>query len=173
MTNAAPLHLTLHPTTESQFAAGRYLLGQAMGLRLTALGLVVLPFALALACGLLMAYAVNVTLDDGGLVALYASIGAIFGNMAALYLFGRHYRSLLAASALQKAPASVTLSADGVTLGSGALLAWSAVTAVTRWKGLTLLQFSPVDALVIPDANLPPGMTPEALSARIAQWRQA
>lgn len=171
MTDAPPIQLILHPTTESQFAGGRYLMGRAMGVT-RKLGFIALPVVFAAPCGLLMTHLVDLPLDLGGLVTLYACIGAIFGNLLAQYLWGRRYRSHHATSALQKAPVPLVLSAEGVALQPRHPLPWSTVTAINRCKDFTLLQFSPVDAMVIRDADLPPGMTPEALSTRIAEWRQ-
>lgn len=80
--------------------------------------------------------------------------------------------SQFATSALRRVPVPILLSDDGLTPQPHAPLPWSKITQVSRWKEMTLVQFSPVDAIVIRDADLPPGLTPAGLAARIAAWQQ-
>jgi hypothetical protein len=51
-------------------------------------------------------------------------------------------------------------------------LAWAGVDAIAAVRGATVLR-SGVGMLAIPDAALPPGLTPVAFRARLEAWRSA
>jgi hypothetical protein len=171
MTDAPPIHLTLHPTNESQFAGGRYLASRTLG-PAGRLAFLIVPLVIAFAFGLGMTHQIGIALADGGLIALYTCLGGIAGVMITQTDWSRRYARLFAASALRKAPVPVILSAEGLSLQTRAPLPWSTLFQVSRWKDITLVQYSPVDAIVIRDADLPEGLTPADLAARIAGWQQ-
>ena len=104
------------------------------------------------------------------------SVASALGAWLALILYqnwtAHLVRRELSRSALRRAPISAILSRDGLSCGPETL-PWSAVSATERWKDSTLLRFSRLDALLIPDADLPPGETPQTLAARIAEWKSA
>jgi hypothetical protein len=77
---------------------------------------------------------------------------------------------LFVTSGLRSQPAPETQEATGLAFHSRAI-DWSAITATARRQGCTLLHFSPVDALVTPDADPPWDETPQTLAARVAAWK--
>jgi hypothetical protein len=170
MTDAPPLHLTLHPTNESQFAGGRYLVGRSLGL-LGRLAFLLVPLATTFALGLWMSWMQGLPLSDGGVIVLYSFIGGAAGLMATQFLWARRYTRQYAQSAMRTAPVPISLSAKGLAFDPRPPLPWSTVTEISRWKDFTLVQFSPVDAIVIRDADLPEGLTHPSLAARIAAWK--
>lgn len=170
MTGAPPLHLTLHPTNESQFAGGRYLVGRSLG-PLGRLAFLVVPLATTFALGLWMSWMQGLPLPVGGLIVLYGFIGGAAGLMATQVLWSRRYTRQYAQSAMRTAPVPVLLSSEGLAFEPRTPLPWSTVTEISRWKDFTLVQYSPVDALIIRDADLPAGLTPQALADRIASWK--
>ncbi len=171
MTDDLPIHLTLHPTNETQFAGGRYLASRSLG-RLGRLAFLVVPLITAFAFGLGMTHLMGIRLTDGGLIALYTFLGGAVGVIVTQVLWSRRYARLFAASALRRAPVPVILSAEGLALQQRDPLPWSALSRVSRWKDITLIQYSAVDAIVIRDADLPDGLAPADLASRIAGWQQ-
>lgn len=129
-----------------------------------------IPTPLAFAGGLGVAWLMGYPLGAAGLVAIYTALGGAIGTALALRLHGRRYRRLFARSTLRAQSVPVTLSEAGLAFGPRDL-PWTAIGAVSRWRQATLLHFSAVDALVIPDRDLPPDLPPAALTAQVNGWR--
>jgi hypothetical protein len=91
-------------------------------------------------------------------------------EMFASKVASRRYIHHLRASALRQRAVQATLTAQGLTI-EAAPHSWNAIKEVRRLQNMTLLLFSPVDAFVIRDADLPDDITPESLSALISEWR--
>ncbi len=81
----------------------------------------------------------------------------------------RRARRDLAGSALRNTPMTATFSSEGLILRTGPIPLAGATTL--RWHDGTIVQFSALDGLLIPDADLPSDLSPEALAARIAGWK--
>ncbi|NJS40363.1 MAG: hypothetical protein HC783_16705 [Rhodobacteraceae bacterium] len=113
---------------------------------------------------------VGVSLFEAALVGSYGFIGAAIGFVLVRRSLGRRTMSIQATSALRQRAAGIELGPEGVTLAARTL-PWADVSQLARWKDCTLVHFSAADALVIPDAALPPGTSPEALATRIAAWK--
>ena len=117
---------------------------------------------LALLIGRDPVYAISVaTLAIGGLM-----VAQQLGNR----IVRRRYTAALATSAFRNRPSPATLSQSGLRLEAREF-PWSEITALTRWNGMTLLHFSPVDAITVLDTDLPNGETPQTLAAQIAEWK--
>lgn len=104
-----------------------------------------------------------------------AAIGAIASGVSLLVLnhvhvlAGRRFRRELRGSIFRTQPTEVVLSAEGLRV-EAATYAWSGIPEVRRDGTTTFLMFTPVDAYIIRDADLPDGLSPEAMVARIAAW---
>jgi hypothetical protein len=129
-----------------------------------------LPLPLAFAFGLGMAHLNGQPLGGAALVVLYSFLGGFLGLILANRLFARRYKQLFTASSLRQKPCPVILSEVGLTFEPRQLL-WSDIQGTARWRDNTLLHFSAVDALVIPDRDLPQVLSWEALAAQIEKWR--
>ena len=162
--------LTLSTAPEERLAASTAMLDRVTGVerRLLVVG-IPLPFALVGALGI--AWVMAYPLVEAAIVALYTVLMGLIGMIIAARLQARRVGALFSASTLMRLAQPVRLSETGVGL-EARHLPWSAITGQSRWKQTTLLHFSAVDALVIPDRDLPVGMTAEALQAQVAKWRQ-
>jgi hypothetical protein len=130
-----------------------------------------IPFGAALGVGAGAAALMGLPADVGFMVASYAGLGSFF---AALVMGLRHRGQLAAvmrASPLRALPYEVVLSAQGV-VRSGRHYPWSVFTGVAVLPGLTVLQFSTVEGVIVPDKELPNGMTAQAARTQINQWRK-
>ncbi|MGB4827962.1 MAG: YcxB family protein [Paracoccaceae bacterium] len=129
---------------------------------------------LVFAVGLICALMVGSLLDVPANKAFFIALTTFYTTLLALWLGSRatqrRYFRLLEDSACRMRPTPVSLSAEGLRMEPRAF-PWSDIIAVTRWNDMTLLQFSPVDAIIIPDADLPAGETPETLATRITTWK--
>lgn len=161
--------LRLSASTDELLAASTAMLDRAAWWERRLMFLAI-PTPLAFAGGLGIAWLMGYPLGAAGLVAIYTSLGGAIGTALALRLHGRRYRHLFARSTLRAQPVPVTLSETGLAFGPRDL-PWTTVGAVSRWRHATLLHFSAVDALVIPDRDLPPDLSPDALRARVDGWR--
>jgi len=80
------------------------------------------------------------------------------------------------AAPIRQGTRSVVLSADGISSPSSLIVGvmrWSDITDVAEQSDLTLLLFSPIEYIPLPDAGLPEGLTRAALLTQIASWRDA
>jgi hypothetical protein len=84
----------------------------------------------------------------------------------------RYLASRQTAPIRNRASTTLRLDATGIT-ADGARIAWAEVIEVLHLKGATVLLVLPDSGLPIPDAALPPGLSPEALAARITDWKSA
>ncbi|HMS95636.1 MAG TPA: hypothetical protein PKA03_10520 [Tabrizicola sp.] len=133
--------------------------------------IIAIPVPLALALGVGIALIEGRPLGPAFLVSLYTILGGYFGLIVASRLFMWRLKVQFSASTLKRQPCPVTLSEAGVTFEIRHL-PWSATLGTTRWKNNTLLHFSAIDALLIPDRDLPTGVTPALLSDQILAWRK-
>jgi hypothetical protein len=162
------VRMTLTTSPDERLDASAAMLGRVIGVerRLIILGIAI---PLALAGGMGIAGLMGYPLVAAGIVALYTLVGGMIGMSIAYRLQARRIRSLFSASNLLSKSQSVSLSETGLCL-EARTLPWSAITAQSRCKNTTLLQFSSTDALVIPDRDLPVGLSPEDLQAQVAKW---
>jgi hypothetical protein len=134
--------------------------------RLVVLGL---PLPLALGSGIGVAWLMGDPLGAAGLVALYTVLGGLIGTIIGSRFLARRYRGLYATSTLAARAQPVSLSDEGLCL-QARRLPWSDISGQSRWKQATLLHFSAVDALVIPDRDLPADLSLEDFQAQVAKW---
>jgi hypothetical protein len=127
------------------------------------------PILLALLCGLGVAMLMGHSLVLAGGIALWTIGGGMIGMSVASQLHGRRVRTLYSESSLFSRPQLVSLTEEGVFFESRSL-PWDAITAQSRFKSATLLHFSSTEALIIPDRDLPWGVPPQELQARVAEW---
>ena len=108
--------------------------------------------------------------------ALFVAAVTLFAVALAWHLLARAFArgqiASIASSALHALPSGVVLSAKGIALDARQFR-WDQTCGTTRLPGATLVDFSALSALVIPDTALPPGLTPEALATQIAAWKSA
>ena len=84
---------------------------------------------------------------------------------------------VLAASATalhRTGPRTIVLDREGLSLTSNGYRSqvdWPTITGVIVADGCTLLLTSPVEFIPIPDASLPPDLSPDTFRARITRWR--
>lgn len=162
------LHLVLSVPPTRLLDAGQAMARRFHGLKTRVL-LALTLFTAGLTSGLIIAYVFGVPWLVAALISVYALLGAILATALFQRLSARRYRAVFATSTLRQQAVPVTLSDAGITFGVRAL-PWSAVTHAARWQDCTLVHFSPVDALVIPDAALGE-LPPETLATRIADWK--
>lgn len=162
------LSLTLTTSPDEQLDASAALMarGTRLKARLIILGAV---FPLALAFGLGIATLLGYPLVAATIVALYTVIGGLIGLGVALRWQARRIRTIFASSSLLQREKPVSLSEGGVRFDARQF-PWTAITDQSRWNEATLLHFSTLDALVIPDRDLPAGLSPEDLQAQVAKW---
>lgn len=160
--------LTLTTSPQERMAASSAMLDRVTWAerRLILLGI---PVPLALGSGVGLAWAMGYPMGAAGLVALYTLLGGLIGTILASRLQVRRFRALYASSTLAARAQPVALSDEGLSL-EARLLPWSGIAGQSRWKDTTLLHFSTVDALMIPDRDLPSGVTPGDLQAQVAKW---
>jgi len=168
MTN--PISLTINLPPAQAIAAGQAMASRKMGPlgRLSVMMLAPLAGGMIVVLGL--AWLMGERLDAAALLFLYAYFGIMAGLIIAQRIWGRRYARLYGRSQMRNLPAPITLDDSGITFHPRHL-PWDAVSKTARWKDCTLVHFSSVDALAIPDADLPTGETPETLAARIAKWK--
>lgn len=66
--------------------------------------------------------------------------------------------------------ADIALTPEGLRL-EAQLIPWDVGHGTSRMPGGTVLHLGVIDRLVIPDADLPPNLTPEDLAAYVQRWR--
>ncbi len=128
------------------------------------------PLVGALILASSIGWLVGVDLFEAALIGGYGFIGAAIGFILVRRSLGRRTMGIQATSALRRRAAGIELGPEGVTLAARTL-PWAEVSWLARWKDCTLVHFSAADALVIPDAALPSGVTHDVLAARIAAWK--
>ena len=165
-----PLGLTITLPPAKAMAAGNYMLQRHLGPmgRLTVMMLAPLAGGMIVVLG--VAWLFGDSLAEAAIICLYAYFGIIFGLVIAQKIWMRRYGRMLFGSPMRNLPAPITMDDSGITFHPRHL-PWGAVSTIARWKDCTLLHFSSVDALAIPDTDLPPGETPDSFAARIADWK--
>jgi hypothetical protein len=162
-------HLTIALPPERQIAVGNILTSRYLGGGGRLLVLLV-PLGFCLAFGLGITWFNGSHLMDGHLIATYGFIGAVIGLVLMQRLSARRYARVLGTSANRTKPAMVSLAQAGIRFRASDL-PWDAVSQTGQWQDCTLIQFSALDALVIPDADLPDDLSPAAFAAHIADWK--
>ena len=130
------------------------------------------PLPMTLVFGVGIALFLGQPLGEAARVALYTCIGGLIGLLLANRVFARRYGREFAASSLRWQPLKVSLSDSGVTSEARQVL-WSSISGTMRRKNSTLLHLLAVDALLIPDRDLPSGLSADDLAKRITEWRAA
>ena len=132
-----------------------------------------LPLAGAVALGVLAGTLfLNQPWDRAALVAGYAGLGSFVTALLMGYRNRIAVARLLQSSPLRQEPYEVTVSDQAVNR-NGRLYPWSVFTGVFILPGMTVLQFSPLEGIPLPDRELPEGLSPEALRTHIEHWRKA
>ncbi len=123
-----------------------------------------------ISCGCAMAMLARLPIEIGFAV----SMAALFGTMVALQIANRLYapslHRLQSGDWRWRQGAEITLTPQGLVI-EAKLFPWDAGEGTSRMPGVTVLHLGVIDAIAVPDADLPPGLTPEALAARIEGWR--
>ena len=168
MTDPISLTITLPPA--QALAAGQEMASRQLGPmgRLSVMMLAPLGGGMITVLGL--AWMMGERLETAALFCLYAYFGIMAGLIIAQRIWGRRYGRIYASSQMRKLPAPITMDDSGITFHPRHL-PWATVSKTARWKDCTLVHFSSVDALAIPDTDLPMGETPESFAARIAKWK--
>jgi hypothetical protein len=166
------IHLCFDIRNYNEAAINARLLHRNHG-RIKSVGFFVIPLAFAVIIGIAAGRLfLNMRWDHAAMVAGYAALGYFFTAL----VMGLRNRAIIARllqnSPLRAMPYSVTLSAQGVDR-SGRLYPWAVFTGVATLPGLTVLQFSPLEGIPLPDKELPAGSTPDSLRTQIDQWRKA
>ena len=168
MTSALDLTITLPPAKAVK--AGVYLQQRHLG----PLGRLAVMMLAPLAGGALFAFGFAWLIGESwltaGIIGLYTYFGITIGFVVAQNIWFRRQRHLLTRSQMRNLPSPITMDDSGITFHPRHL-PWDAVSTTARWKDCTLVHFTAIDALAIPDTDLPPGETPETFAARIAQWK--
>lgn len=142
--------------------------------QLGALGRVLVMMLAPLAGGMIvvlgMAWMIGERLEQAAIICLYAYFGIMFGMILAQKIWARRYGRLYASSQMRNLASPITMDDSGITF-QPRHLPWGAVSTTARWKDCTLVHFSSIDALAIPDADLPLGQTPTTFAAPIAEWK--
>ena len=123
-----------------------------------------------LAGGLAVAAANGVPLSGATLVSVFTMLGAFLGHAVVRRMGIRHQQETLAGSSALGKPRGMEFDETGVTL-SERHFPWTGFVGVQRWKEATLLMSSGADGFLIPDRDLPSGMTAEHLKRMIEGWR--
>lgn len=165
------LNLTTTATADEILGMSQVLAHRALG-KARILLLYVLILIGGAAFGQAIAWLAGIAPIDAFLVSIYAVMGAILTFFVASHQNRKAYSRMLHTSAFRQSACPITFSNEGL-LYERRPLPWSAVTKVGRWKSCTLLHFSPADALVIPDRDLPASETPESFAARVEEWRKS
>ena len=163
--------LKLRLSTDTRIGLLRHLGRRALGSRFR-LARLLLPDVAGVAAALGLSAARGLPLMDGLLLAFATLVGLNLANHALGLIYLPRFRKELASSALTSRPVSVHLSALGLSTEAHTY-DWRDVVGITRFNGLTLVNFSTADCIPIPDGDLPAGVTPELLAARIAVWKAA
>ncbi len=141
--------------------------------RLRLMGQMAAVVTCAVAGGVTIAWLIGQqSLADAGLISLYAVIGGVIGLFITSRWLSHRLSRTLAASPLRGASVKVVLSDAGITPAPRSLR-WADIIDVQRHKAETLILLSPIEAIVLPDADLPQGVTAEQLRNQIALWRSA
>lgn len=135
-----------------------------------------LPIALMLVGsglgGVGLGWAIGLPLSPALLVSLYSMIGTCLGFGLSRVINGRVQMRELMRSAALNGPAPVVLDAQGVTLPERSFR-WAQVHAVRRGKDGIILLWSRADGLLLPERDLPEGLSPEDLLAQLSTWKAA
>ncbi|WP_151720638.1 hypothetical protein [Gemmobacter serpentinus] len=133
-----------------------------------------LAFALMLLGALLFGGAMTligaIPLTVGLVISVAALFGALIGMQIAIRMNGAAIQRLQAADWRWQQGLPMTLRPDGLVL-EARLVPWDAGHGTSRLKDATVLHLGRLDTVVIPDADLPPGLSPENLQTKIAGWR--
>lgn len=114
------------------------------------------------------------------LIELYAP-GFVFACLAylafiAVQLLRQPFNRAQRAAPMRQRPSRLTLSAQGITMGNTlfeARYAWPAVIGTRQTEGYLILLIGPREYVPVPLDQLPAGVTPADLGARIAAWSHA
>lgn len=164
------LHLTWNPTSLDRAGIERDL---ARRIRRRSLARWALPAATLVFLGLALALG-NVTRDSRstGLWA-FPTLAFFLTHDAVQHLARRQFLATRNAAPIRsRTSTSVTLGPSGI-VADGAPIAWPEILETLHLRGATLLLLLPDSGIAIPDTALPPGLTHDALAARIAAWKSA
>ena len=106
----------------------------------------------------------------GAAISIASLFGCVTGYIVAARLNGPALHRIQAGDWRWTQGAPLTLTPEGV-VAEAKLIPWDAGQGTSRMPGVTVLHLGVIDTIAVPDADLPPGLTPEALAARIEGWR--
>lgn len=168
-----PIHLSFDIRAYNEPAINARMLHRNATGRLKSVSFFLLPFTVAMALGTLAGQLfLGLHWPDAALVAGYAGLGSFFTAFVLGLRHRKHLASLMRDSPLRALPYEVVLSQRGVDR-SGRHYPWSVFPGVALLPSMTVLQFSAVDGIILPDKELPKGLTPDALRTQIDEWRKA
>lgn len=164
------IRLTIHTTPGQSAAAMMRAIQASPGQgrrRMLGMALIV---AGAMGCGLIMARVAGLAPELGVAISMASLFGSATGYMVATRLNGPALHRIQAGDWRWTQGAPLTLTPEGV-LAEAKLIPWDMGQGTSRMPGVTVLHLGVIDTIAVPDADLPPGLTPEALAARIEGWR--
>lgn len=163
------LTLTVTPSARLRNEVAARLISHEMG-RLRNGAVPAVPALGALLLAVPAGWLIGVSLSDAATIGLYSFAGAAIGFLLLRRGLKRRALGGLSGSALSNRPMTLDLDETGVTIAAQTL-PWSTVLRIDRYADNTLILFSAADGLVIPDADLPDGMSPRTLADLVAKWK--
>lgn len=109
-------------------------------------------------------------LSSVALYGMYLFYFSIFVFMLTIAYLNKYIDKIAADAPYRKKPLTITMSNEGVQT-NGTMRRWSEYTAIEEFPKMTVLVLSPRFFTVIPDADLPNGLTPENLRIQLNEWR--
>ena len=164
------IHLKIRATPQQSAAALLRAIDQSPGhgrRKSLAFALMMLG-AVSLGCG--MALIGAVPLGVGFAISVAALFGALIGMQIATRLNSAAMHRLQAADWRWQQGAAITLRPEGLVI-EPSLIPWDAGAGSSRMPGVTVLHLGVIDRLALPDTDLPTGLTPEDIAAKIDGWR--
>ena len=122
--------------------------------------------------GLAMTALAGVAPAIGASISMASLFGCATGYIVAARLNGPALHRIQAGDWRWTQGAPLTLTPEGV-VAEAKLIPWDMGKGTSRMPGVTVLHLGVIDTIAVPDADLPPGLTPEALAARIEGWRSS
>lgn len=164
------IRLTIRPTPGQSSAAMMRAIHASPGQRWRRLMAIALITGGAYACGLAMSAWIGVRFEIGFAITLATQLGCVTGSMLTARLNGAALHRLQASDWRWTQGTPLTLTPAGVVT-EARLIPWDMGKGISRMPGITVLHLGEIDTIAVPDADLPPGVTPEALAARVESWR--
>lgn len=124
----------------------------------------------AFGCGLAMTHLAGLIPEVGLTISMASLFGCATGYIVAARLNGPALHRIQENDWRWTQGAAITLTPEGL-ITEAKLIPWDVGQGTSRMPGVTVLHMGVIDTIAVPDADLPPGLTPEALAEKIASWR--